>query len=219
MRAINIIISQEEERQLQSLALFSFNVTLRNRCRIVLLRANGVATKAIADFVGLKPQSVNRWLKAYAQNGVGGLVGNLKNALESIDQTGTSVLKKSGKTEKSKKESRCLRLSSSVNCLSTPDAAIRLICDNINSWNSQTNIFAKMNPLDILALVRNDCMQTAFLLGASPLMNELSYNIQRHEVLDGNGKIPMPGAKIASTVEPGVDFNGEALVRAKVILK
>ena len=70
MRAINITISAQEEQRLQNLVLFSPNVLLRTRCRIILLRAMGIATKDIADFVGLKPQSVNRWLKAYIQDGL-----------------------------------------------------------------------------------------------------------------------------------------------------
>ncbi len=219
MRAINITISAQEEQRLQNLVLFSPNVLLRTRCRIILLRAMGIATKDIADFVGLKPQSVNRWLKAYIQDGLNGLTGNIKCDWDTIVKTESTVEMQLPDQMASVNEPRCLHPSVSADNLLSPEAAIRLICDNINSWNAQIGILAKMDILDLLELIRNDCKQTAFLLGATPLTDETSYNVRRHELVDGNGRFPMPGAEIDSTVECGVELEGEALVRAKVTLK
>lgn len=219
MRAINITISAQEESQLQNLVLFSPNVMLRTRCRIILLRAKGMATKDIADFVGLKPQSVNRWLKAYIQDGLNGLTGKLKCDWDAIVDSESTGEKRRLNQQPTVNEPCCLPTSASADNLLSPEAAIRLICDNINSWNAQIGILAKMDNLDLLALIRNDCKQATFLLGASPLMNETSYNVRRHELVDGDGRIPLPGAVIDSTLECGVELNGEALVRAKVTLK
>lgn len=219
MRAINITISAQEEQQLQNLVLFSPNVMLRTRCRIILLRAKGMTTKDIADFVGLKPQSVNRWLKAYIQDGLNGLIGNLKCDWDAIVKTESTVEMQLTDQMASVNEPRCLPHSPSADNLLSPEAAIRLICDNINSWNAQIGILAKMDILDLLELIRNDCKQTAFLLGATPLTDETSYNVRRHELVEGNGRFPMPGDEIDSTIECGVELDGEALVRAKVTLK
>lgn len=219
MRAINITISAQEEQRLQNLVLFSPNCLLRTRCRIILLRAKGMATKDIAEFVGLKSQSVNRWLKAYIRTGIDGLTANLKCGWDAIVKAESTVEMQLPDQTALVNEPRCLPPSISADNLLSPEAAIRLICDNINSWNAQIGILAKMDILDLLELIRNDCKQTAFLLGATPLIDETSYNVRRHELVNGNSRIPLTGAEIDSTVECGVELDGEALVRAKVTLK
>lgn len=219
MKVININLSQKEQQQLKDIVLFGINERFRTRCRIILLRADGVSTKAIANLIGLKPQSVNRWLRAFINEGLEGLAGNLKNAMDTIGQTDIRKVCESVKNKELEEETRCFSPSPAVNTIFDASSAVRLICDNINSWNSQAKILVKMASLDLLSLVRNDCMQTAFLLGADPLMNDKKFNIQRHEVVESDGKIPLPGAEIASTIECGVEFHGEPLVRAKVTLK
>lgn len=216
---MNIILSKEEQEQLQDIVLFGINERFRMRCRIILLRADGVSTKAIANLIGLKPQSVNRWLRAFINEGLEGLAGSLKNAMDTIGQTDIRKVCESVKNKELEEETRCFSPSPAENTIFDASSAIRLICDNINSWDSQAKILVKMVPSDLLSLVRNDCMQAAFLLGADPLMNEKNFNIQRHEVIDSDGKIPLPGTEIASIIECGVELHGEPLVRAKVTLK
>lgn len=219
IKIMNINLSKEEQEQLQDIVLFGINEKFRTRCRIILLRADGVSTNAIAELIGLKPRSVNRWLRAFINEGLEGLAGNLKNAMDAIGQTRLYEARESLKNNKLEKKTQCFPPSSAANTIFDASSAIRLICDNINSWDSQAKILVKMVPSDLLSLIRNDCMQTAFLLGADPLMNEKNFNIQRHEVVDSDGKIPLPGVEIASTIECGVEFHGEPLVRAKVTLK
>jgi len=69
-----IVLSQEEREQLSGIANSrSLPHGLARRAQIVLLAADSVPNHAIADRVGVSPQTVCKWRKRYREQGMTGL--------------------------------------------------------------------------------------------------------------------------------------------------
>lgn len=74
-----IILSQQEEEQLTSLVRsLSLPYGLARRARVVLLAAEGVTNREIAEKVGLSAQSVCKWRQRYLKDGLSGLHDELR---------------------------------------------------------------------------------------------------------------------------------------------
>jgi putative transposase len=74
-----LTLSREERKQLESLVSSrSLPHGLVRRARIVLLAAEGITNKAIADKVGVSAVTVGKWRRRYLQQGIQGLHDELR---------------------------------------------------------------------------------------------------------------------------------------------
>jgi len=74
-----LILSDEEQKQLESIVRSrSIPHGLVTRARIVLLTAQGSSNRAIAEKVGLSPQSVCKWRQRFLQQGLDGLYDEMR---------------------------------------------------------------------------------------------------------------------------------------------
>ncbi len=74
-----LTVSTEERKQLESLVSSrSLPHGLVRRVRIVLMAADGMSNKAIAERVGLSPHSVGIWRRRYLERGLNGLHDELR---------------------------------------------------------------------------------------------------------------------------------------------
>jgi transposase len=74
-----IILSQEDVLQLESICRSrSLPHALVRRARVVLMAAEGLSNKAIAEKVGLSQQSVCLWRRRYVERGIEGLHDEMK---------------------------------------------------------------------------------------------------------------------------------------------
>ena len=74
-----LMLSSEERKQLESLVSSrSLPHGLVRRARIVLLAAEGITNKAIADKVGVSAVTVGKWRRRYLQQGIQGLHDELR---------------------------------------------------------------------------------------------------------------------------------------------
>ena len=74
-----IILSKEEYEQLNCIAnSHSLPYSLVNRARIVLMAAEGIPNREIAEQVHLSPQMVCKWRQRYLQQGLSGLHDELR---------------------------------------------------------------------------------------------------------------------------------------------
>jgi putative transposase len=74
-----LVLTEEDRRQLDSIAHSrSIPHGLVTRAKIVLMAAEGVSNRAIADKVGLSTQSVCKWRQRYFQQGLTGLHDELR---------------------------------------------------------------------------------------------------------------------------------------------
>ena len=78
-KKMNIVLTNEEREQLQSLAgSRSLPFGLVTRARIIMMTADGVSNKEIARNIGYSPYSVSRWRRRYHQQGITGLHDELR---------------------------------------------------------------------------------------------------------------------------------------------
>jgi putative transposase len=74
-----LILSDEEKKQLESIVRSrSLPYGLITRARIILLAAQDISNRAIAEKVGLSVQSVCKWQKRYNQHGLSGLYDEIR---------------------------------------------------------------------------------------------------------------------------------------------
>jgi transposase len=68
------ILSESARTELETLFKKSDNHTLRSRCQVILLKADGRKSKDVGMIVGMNQISVNRWLSRYKSLGISGLL-------------------------------------------------------------------------------------------------------------------------------------------------
>jgi transposase len=68
-----LVLSDEERKRLEQGYKASDNHCFRQRCKMLLLKAEGYTAKEIADVLGTNKVSVYNWLKRYAAEGIEGL--------------------------------------------------------------------------------------------------------------------------------------------------
>ena len=72
--AVRIELSEGDRRVLERWSRSrSVTVRLRERSRIVLMAADGMTNKAIAEALGTNTDKVGRWRRRYADHGIGGI--------------------------------------------------------------------------------------------------------------------------------------------------
>ena len=65
-RVLKIELTVEQKNELEHFYKQSDNHVLRQRCQIILLKANNRKTSDICDIVGIKSQNqVNKWIRVY----------------------------------------------------------------------------------------------------------------------------------------------------------
>src|SRR3954468_15338992 len=67
------MLSDEERKQLEQGYKASDHHCLRQRCKMVLLKAEGYTSKEVATILDTNEISVHNWLKRYAAEGIKGL--------------------------------------------------------------------------------------------------------------------------------------------------
>src|SRR3954452_11683724 len=67
------MLSDEEQKQLEQGYKESDNHCFRQRCKMVLLKAEGYTSKQVATILDTNEISVHNWLKRYATQGLEGL--------------------------------------------------------------------------------------------------------------------------------------------------
>ena len=74
--AVRIELSEGDRRVLERWSRsrsVTVTVRLRERSRIVLMAADGMTNKAIAEALGTNTDKVGRWRRRYADHGIGGI--------------------------------------------------------------------------------------------------------------------------------------------------
>ena len=86
------IISREE---LEILLKKSANASLRKRCKLILLKADGRTSKDVGSILRMSHVSVNSWVKRYKEEGILGLSikpGRGKKALLNLEEDKALIL-------------------------------------------------------------------------------------------------------------------------------
>lgn len=68
-----IVLSKEDRDQLEQDYKLSENHSIRQRCKMVLLKADGYTSKEVAGILNTNGISVHNWIKRYERDGIEGL--------------------------------------------------------------------------------------------------------------------------------------------------
>lgn len=82
-----VVLSESERAALEKGARNGKSFAYRKRCQMILLKADGHTSKAVAQQVGGCEVVVNNWLKRYQEHGIEGLVMRAGRGRPSILQT------------------------------------------------------------------------------------------------------------------------------------
>jgi transposase len=88
-------LSELEKQELQTLMKKSNNDSLRRRCHLILLKANGRKSKDVGAIVGMSHVSVNSWLARFVEEGIRGLYikpGRGKKPVLCVEKDKESIL-------------------------------------------------------------------------------------------------------------------------------
>lgn len=94
---------------------------------------------------------------------------------------------------------------------------VRQCCDMIQELERMRKLVACEQTIGFIEQHQSRIAEALFLTGASPIAEEPVFNLLRHEPAEGG--ITTNGTPIAETIVPGIEIEGQVLVKAKVILK
>jgi transposase len=88
-------LSKVSREELEKLQIKSTNASLRKRCQLILLKADGRSSKDVGSILRMSHVSVNSWVKRYKEEGVLGLSikpGRVKKGLLNLKEDKEQIL-------------------------------------------------------------------------------------------------------------------------------
>lgn len=88
-------LSKVSREELEKLQIKSTNASLRKRCQLILLKADGRSSKDVGSILKMSHVSVNSWVKRYKEEGILGLSikpGRGKKGVLNFEEDKASIL-------------------------------------------------------------------------------------------------------------------------------